>query len=480
MNTIQTRAVIGACFGDEGKGLVTDWLCAEGDLGAVGRSTAAGCELTPEVRHNGSVRTGRTLAIRHNGGARAGQTLAIRHNGGARAGRTLVIRHNGGAQAGHTVERAGKRFVFHQLSSGSFCHADTLWAETFYPDLYKLGEELQAFSDAAGFIPRIYSEAQTPVTVIDDVLINMGLENWRQKHYGGRHGSCGMGIYEAQLRTEAGFGLKMSALKRLTADAIYRQLRQIRETYVPERLNDLEISVKDLGEYGELLCEDQVLKNTAEVMARNLERVKLTEAFDPSSGSKGRPADAGNPRSFLEWNRIIFEGAQGLLLDSENKVYAPHVTASRTGLVNPLRFCRRHGLRLDQAYYVMRSYVTRHGAGPLPHTCDMTELGSILPDQTNVPNPWQGGLRFARHSSMAELAGRIRADLKEALDCPGEPDAENLAPQVILVLTHLNETGGMICCADGDIPIDDLTNHPALKGLVSEVRASYVPDGEIS
>ena len=52
---------------------------------------------------------------------------------------SLVIRHNGGAQAGHTVDMSdGRRFVFHQLSSGSFRGASTLWADTFMPDLYKL------------------------------------------------------------------------------------------------------------------------------------------------------------------------------------------------------------------------------------------------------------------------------------------------------------------------------------------------------
>lgn len=69
------RVVIGANFGDEGKGLVTDWLCAQG------------------------------------------------------AG--VVVRFNGGAQAGHTVETPEGRHVFHHLGSGTFCNVPTYLSQYF-------------------------------------------------------------------------------------------------------------------------------------------------------------------------------------------------------------------------------------------------------------------------------------------------------------------------------------------------------------
>lgn len=68
--------------------------------------------------------------------------------------KTLVVRHNGGAQSGHTVVRKlpdKKRFVFHELSSGSCRGADTLWIDSFYPDIYKLGEEISNFQETFGF-----------------------------------------------------------------------------------------------------------------------------------------------------------------------------------------------------------------------------------------------------------------------------------------------------------------------------------------
>ena len=67
-----------------------------------------------------------------------GKGLAVDYFAGTAKRRgtpVLVVRHNGGAQAGHTVDRRNGRFIFHQLSSGSFLGADTLWAKTFLPDL---------------------------------------------------------------------------------------------------------------------------------------------------------------------------------------------------------------------------------------------------------------------------------------------------------------------------------------------------------
>ena len=126
-------AVIGCGYGDEGKGLVTDYLSSK-------------------------------------------------------SGKNLVIRHNGGAQSGHTVEIDDKRFVFHELSSGSFRHADTLWADTFMPDLYKLQQEVEEFAQISGFTPNIYASKQSNITTIDDVLMNMLIEQGRGDN---RHGSCG-------------------------------------------------------------------------------------------------------------------------------------------------------------------------------------------------------------------------------------------------------------------------------------------------
>ena len=393
MNCSGAVAVIGKNFGDEGKGLAVNWLCA--------------C-----------------------------------------SGRAAVIRHNGGAQAGHTVETEKDRFVFHQLSSGSLRGADTLWADTFMPDLYKLGEEAESFFARFRFLPRIYCHPDARVVTVDDVLINMALESSRGS---ARHGSCGMGINEACERDKAGFGLAAGEIMAMSADSLARRLGMMRRQYSHRRMEQLGLGLT--GEYGELLRNDDVVRNEAEIMIRNRALVS--------------PLDDG----FADrYDRIVFEGAQGLLLDSENKEYAPHVTASRTGLDNPVSFCRRRALELTDAVYVTRSYVTRHGAGPLRGECPRETLGAIPEDRTNAENPWQGKMRYAPHVSPEEFTAPVKADLRKA--------PPNLRAH--LLVTHLNETGGVIRFSSGDVSPADLSASPDISAVFGHLWTSDSPYAVVS
>lgn len=403
-------------------------------------------------------------------------------------GKVLVVRHNGGAQSGHTVDRPDKRFVFHELSSGSFCHADTFWADTYFPDLYKLGEEMDAFYETAGFYPDIYADENARITIIDDVLLNMAAESVRGSH---RHGSCGMGIYEAQCRSEAGFAITIKELLAWTEEECLEKLREIRSVYLPRRLKELweEISVQlqktelydnsqervsktetlkalqsaaecqDMRnvlpeEYAELLQSDAVLENAVKEIFRNLNYIKPVS--DVSSFVRN-------------YDRVIFENGQGLLLDSENKEFSPHVTASRTGLTNPCELLKRWAFTLDEAVYVTRSYVTRHGAGPLPCECDGVELGIMEEDHTNLENPWQGGLRYARHESVERFVAAVQEDLKNVPEHHFLPALQSgkkyhyPEPLCSLMITHLNETGNCVLCNERDYPIGKFCDLPDVR-----------------
>ena len=391
-------AVVGKCFGDEGKGLAVDWLC----------------------------------------------------RGHAHA---LAVRHNGGAQSGHTVELPdGKRFVFHELSSGSFRGADTFWADSFIPDLFKLEEELDAFRAVAGSIPTVFAHARAGASCVDDVLVNMALEARRGRD---RHGSCGMGINEAELRAKAGFALEIGALCGAGATAIRARLARLRREYLPGRLAALGLVPEDLGEYGELLTDANVLVNAAEAMARGADRIVPVE--DGRAALQGREA-------------VVFEGGQGLLLDAQYKAFAPHLTASRTGLTEPARIASNMGIPLAEVIYVSRSYVTRHGAGPLPLECPRQALGAIQADATNVDNPWQGSLRYARHPSPEAFCAPVRRDLAAVGIDPGADPGRR--PRIALLVTHLNETGGQLLLEDRSATVDQLAALPGIAGLFDRVYAA--------
>ena len=365
---------------------------------------------------------------------------------------TLVIKHNGGAQAGHTVEPEGKRFVFHQLSAGSFCGADTFWADSYYPDLYKLGEEIEEFKTVSGICPKIFCDHRTSVTFIDDVIINMLLEVSRGD---ARHGSCGMGINECDLRTGAGFGILLEEVIGGSEDELFGKISKIRCDHTGHRLSELGITAETIAsseanELFDMLSSTDVLRNWVREAKGNAEKY-VAICSDVPGLLRGR-------------EQVIFENGQGLLLDSENKEYAPHVTASRTGLYNPCRILAECGLELSEAVYVTRSYVTRHGAGPLPYECTPSELGIMSEDITNVHNQWQGSIRYARHGSFEEFVSPVREDLDES-------GLGNIPAS--LFITHLNETDGKLMTACGDIPVEEFVSERVIGDTFKTFYKSY-------
>ena len=95
------------------------------------------------------------------------------------------------------------------------------------------------------------------------------------------------------------------------------------------------------------------------------------------------------------YTTLLFEGAQGLMLSEDSK-YFPHVTHSKTGISNVLNLLQEiDDNELDvEVIYITRSYLTRHGAGPLPHEIKGKPYKNII-DLTNIHNEFQGTLRFA-------------------------------------------------------------------------------------
>ncbi|MBO5326036.1 MAG: adenylosuccinate synthetase [Lachnospiraceae bacterium] len=362
--------------------------------------------------------------------------------------KTLVIRHNGGAQSGHTVEIPGKRFVFQELSSGSFRGADTFWADTFYPDLYKLEEEMTAFAEISGFMPAIFAQPETCFTIIDDIFLNMAVENARGD---ARHGSCGMGIYEAKCRCESGFGISLQELKVWDQKRFLSRLQEIREQYTPKRMEKLGLSYATMGQYGEMLQDNTMLETFAEIVLKQIKQIELVK----------------DTKTFLNnYDTVIFENGQGLLLDCDNQRFAPHVTASKTGLSGPCSFLKRYGFELKEVLYVTRSYITRHGAGPLPYERSREALDIINEDATNKENPWQGKLRYAAHGNAEEFIEAIQEDIAYL------NQYDMFDSDINLLITHLNETNNCIICKDGNYKTEKFIEQESISSLFKNIYLS--------
>ena len=353
--------------------------------------------------------------------------------------KSLIIKHNGGGQAGHTVEGPeGKwRFIHHQIGAGAEYHVPTLFADSFMPDLFQLGKEVKEFTELFGFKPILYSEKNARITTIDDVLLNMGVEFARGKN---RHGSCGMGIEECVQRNAAGYGITVKELATWSKQDLLHRLKQIRKEYTGRRAEILGINPSN--PYYEMLYNETVLENFVIEIKENVKLLKLVDA----------------DRKWLEeFQHLIFETGQGLLLDQDYEAYAPHLTSSKTGMHNPAIFLEKRGLSLEEAIYVTRPYVTRHGNGPLPCEVNRSELPGVGEDLTNQPNEWQGTLRYAKHESLEAFFAPVLRD-RDSVNClerMGETKRPK-RPKLSILVTQLSETGNQLYFDEGKLPFETL------------------------
>lgn len=198
MSNKVAKAVIGAGYGDEGKGLMTDYHAA--------------------------------------------------------AGASVVVRTNGGAQAGHTVTtRSGIRHVFHHFGSGALADVPTHLSRFFVVNPIVFNEEFAALVVAT----RTTSVSpQALVTTPYDMMINQIIEMQRGQR---RHGSCGLGIGETEERSlHPEFRLQVSQLLSPTPKR-RALLRSVRDEWVPRRLETL--GVTDIPDgFKDVLRRDDVIE----------------------------------------------------------------------------------------------------------------------------------------------------------------------------------------------------------------------------
>ena len=139
----------------------------------------------------------------------------------------IVIRHNGGQQAGHTVvTSSGKRHVFSNFGAGTLRGNTTYWSEycTFSPGSFL--KELNALQ-ALNIQPELWLDRLCAVTTHYDVLHNRILEMGRGNE---RHGSCGMG-FGATVERHTLSPVRLYAQDLLFPEITALKLRAIRAYY---------------------------------------------------------------------------------------------------------------------------------------------------------------------------------------------------------------------------------------------------------
>ncbi len=265
------------------------------------------------------------------------------------AGRTpLVVRFNGGNQAGHTVVHNDKRHVFSNFGSGTLQGANTYWSEFCPFSPFSFLNERAALNP----IHKPYVHALCPVVTPYDIFQN------REEEKSNKHGSVGVGFGATIKRHEAYYKLYVKDF--LYEKILIAKLKNISDYY--KKWLDIDnyiMAVREVKEYIQIV-------------------------------------DVDNEESILTKYKLIFEGAQGILLDQDFGFF-PNVTRSNTTSKNALSILTKNDITWqseDDIFYVTRTYQTRHGNGFMTNE-DIEiplELKNIE-NETNVFNKYQGNFR---------------------------------------------------------------------------------------
>lgn len=323
----------------------------------------------------------------------------------------LTVLYNGGAQRGHTVEDENFRHVCHSIGAGTAINqSDTFYNRHFMINPYIFFQE----QNELDFKKRIWVDPRCSITTPYDILINQELENFRNKS---RHGSCGLGIFETFNRNNNHFILQYDDIKGY--DHTKELVLILKENYFQDR-------IKELQEQGVIFSN---------AFYNKFYDNSLVEDFVECLLAFKRKTYLSYPEQIFDfYDDIIYEGAQGLMLDMDNQEDWPHLTSSKTGsswIIEELDELKNNRYFNINVYYVSRAYLTRHGAGPLINEKSPDKiLYDYEVDKTNMPNPWQQTLRYAPLDSV-RTANFIKKDQNFWV--------KNNNVNFNFVLTHWNE-----------------------------------------
>lgn len=270
--------------------------------------------------------------------------------------RPIVIRFSGGPQAGHTTMVNKKIHIHSSFGSGTARHnVPSYFSEhtLIYPPAIK--NEIILFKKA----PYLYIHPLAKLITPFDVINNRKCKDNQAD------GTCGMGIGKAMKRQEEG-QFKFFAIDLQNPTILFQKMKE----YI--RINKINLLADDL------LTEIELFKEA--VLNINWKIKDYSFVKD-------------------NFDSVIFEGSQGILLDKDHGVF-PHVTYANTTSKNALEICNKLNIfdNYIYTYYITRAYSTRHGNGPFKES----KLNLInTENETNIDNYYQGNFKIGEIDYMS-------------------------------------------------------------------------------
>jgi adenylosuccinate synthase len=296
-----------------------------------------------------------------------------------------VVRYNGGPQAGHNVVTPdGRHHCFAQFGAATFVDG----TETFLsrdmviePETLVVEAEALASKGIRDPFKRVIISPDCAIATPMHKMISQMTEISRGKN---PKGTCGMGVGQAIFDRENGTGLTVREI--LDGTAGTTKLRLL----IEEKFHEAERLLREFP-------SDEMRERHAYFVER-CHADTLQTRYHEILKQSGVTVDAFDTyllQALAEQRSVIFEGAQGALLD-QRYGFTPHITKSRSTFHNATALID-DGLKgilprpPIEKIGVIRAYGHRHGAGPF--VTENESLRPFLDDQYNATNRWQGAFR---------------------------------------------------------------------------------------
>ncbi len=315
----------------------------------------------------------------------------------SRQASTVIVRHNGGPQAGHNVVLSdGRHHTFSQFGAGSLTIPPWVSGAKTFLSRFMLVNPLNMMLEADHLIElgehdimsRMFVDENAVVITPFHVAVNRLLEMARKDK---RHGSCGQGIGVAAQLADKRPELTLR-VKDLTLGKLSERLEALRRHL-------LSAAPWHTGDPNEQVLADA---DVAVYLARRYQEWSRMVNIVRSTDLKTMIGDH---------DQVIFEGAQGVLLD-QDWGFHPYTTWSTTTHEHALTLLREVSSVKDELSLpavpgtldvvrlgVIRAVTTRHGPGP--HPTEDTELSASWAEPHNIDGPWQGAFRVGPLDLMA-------------------------------------------------------------------------------
>lgn len=294
---MESLALIGLQWGDEGKGKVVDWVSARFDL---------------------------------------------------------TLRYQGGPNAGHTVWVDGERWVFHQMPAGilnpnirvAIAAGCVLYPETLFEEWERLDAEGVEYRSRTIIDPRVH------LILPYHRLLDRLRDEARGK---ARIGTTARGIGPCYQEKYARYGIRVGDL--------FSPKLSDRIDVLLDYVNPILEKVFDQEPFGRQGILDDLLA--------------VRDRIRPFVGDAAEVVE----EYLAQGKKVLFEGAQGFLLDVDHGSY-PYVTSSHPGTGGISSGIGISPKSIGKVIGLTKAYATRVGAGPFP-TEDEGEMGCKLQELGN-------------------------------------------------------------------------------------------------